>query len=123
MLEVKQTAYCASPYNSGPLNPATNIINAQILAKTATHYGFIPVSPVENFTHLDGDIGEREILELCIGLLLSCQCLYLAPNWRVSTGARIEQRVAEAAHLPILEVTLKEIKEAGHTWLTQEDQF
>ena len=47
MLEVKQTAYCASPYNSGPLNPATNIINAQILAKTATHYGFIPVSPVE----------------------------------------------------------------------------
>ena len=123
MLEVKQTAYCASPYNSGPLNPATNIINAQILAKTATHYGFIPVSPVENFKHLDGDIGEREILELCIGLLLSCKCLYLAPNWRVSTGARIEQQVAEAARFPIIEVTLDEIEQAGHIWLTKEDKF
>ena len=122
MLE-KKTAYCASPYNSGPLDQATNITNAQTLAKTAAHYGFIPVSPVENFKHLDGDVGEREILELCIGLLLSCKCLYLAPNWRVSTGARIEQQVAEAAHLPIIEVTLDEIEQAGHTWLTEEDKF
>ena len=122
MLE-KKTAYCASPYNSGPLDQATNITNAQTLAKTATHYGFIPVSPVENFKHLNGDVGEREILELCIGLLLSCQCLYLAPNWRVSTGARIEQQVAEAARFPIIEVTLDEIEQAGHTWLTKEDKF
>ena len=90
----KKSVYCASPYNSGPLSLADNITNAQTLAKTANFNNFVPVSPVENFRHLDGEVDERKILELCIELLLSCDALYLAPTWEGSTGARIERRVA-----------------------------
>ena len=119
----KKSVYCASPYNSGPLSLDDNITNAQTLAKTAQHYGFVPVSPIENFRHLDGEIDEREILELCVELLLSCDVLYLAPTWEGSTGARIERRIAKAARMPIVTLTYDEIEEAGFKWLTEPEKF
>jgi len=119
----KKSVYCASPYNSGPLSLVDNITNAQTLAKTAHFNNFVPVSPVENFRHLDGEVDERKILELCIELLLSCDALYLAPTWEGSTGARIERRVAKAARMPILSITYEEIEEAGFKWITEPEKF
>jgi predicted Zn-ribbon and HTH transcriptional regulator len=48
------------------------------------------------------DLPWVEYMEKDIPLLLSCDAIYLLPNWKQSNGARIEKAIAEASKMIIL---------------------
>jgi nucleoside 2-deoxyribosyltransferase len=110
-------SYIATPYNSGPLIVAENAKNGRTLAKYARLKGFNPLSPTENYNHLSDVVDERKIMELCINLLLLCDCVHFAPNWELSTGARIEHAIATATRIPIILVTHADLVSEKLSWI------
>jgi hypothetical protein len=66
--------------------------------------GHTPVNPMKE-NGLDGDGKPHEWVEYMerdIPLLLSCDGIYLLPNWKESNGARIEKVIAEHSKMLIV---------------------
>lgn len=66
--------------------------------------GFDPVNPTKE-NGLDGDGKQYEWIEYMrrdIPHLLSCEAIYLLPNWQDSKGARLEKHIAEELGMQII---------------------
>lgn len=63
-----------------------------------------PVNPMKENGLDDGGKPHEWIdyMERDIPRLLSCQAIYLLPNWKQSTGARVEKAIAEGLGMQIL---------------------
>jgi len=53
----------------------------------------------------DNDPNQRkEILKICIGLLMDCDYIYLLHDWQDSEGATFEKQVADFFNIPVFNV-------------------
>ncbi len=81
--------YVAHPYTK---NPRLNKIKAEILIKnlatknpTKTY-----ISPIHNFSVLEGIACENRILQHCKNVIDICDGVIFAPGWEDSKGCRVE---------------------------------
>lgn len=63
--------------------------------------GMIPINPM-NFVSADTDWNTA--MKICIGQLLTCDFIYLLPDWKQSRGARIERILAKLLQIEILSI-------------------
>jgi hypothetical protein len=72
-----------------------NFNNAE---KKLNEQGYNVINPMRAVP-FDPDKEWIDYMELDLDLMVNCDAIFLMPNWKDSTGARIEKRFAEVLHL------------------------
>lgn len=94
--------YVAHPLAS---DPPGNTEKARVVCREiAEKYpGIIPVTPLLTFSFLREPEDRERALAYCQSLLLRCDELWLAGDWRSSRGCLLEKQWAEIAAIPVFE--------------------
>ncbi|MCL6477850.1 MAG: DUF4406 domain-containing protein [Peptococcaceae bacterium] len=97
-----RVVYVAHPLAS---DPPGNIEKVKIMCKEIA-FNFsdvLPVTPLLTFSFLREPEDRERALAYCQSLLLRCDELWLAGDWRSSKGCLLEKQWAEGAVMPVFE--------------------
>lgn len=72
--------------------------------------GHVPVNPVTISEKLGKGLPHEAYMKRDIEWLVSCEGIYMLPNWQNSKGARVEKIVADACGIPEIKVKVLDRK-------------
>lgn len=78
-------------YIAGPISGTTDYIKRfSKAAEQLREMGHDPINPVAELAHLPANTPYKSLLFIGLGLLASCNCIYLLKGWEKSIGANRE---------------------------------
>lgn len=91
----RKLIYIAGPYRAPTINGIyNNIAEARKRMEWAWTHGWIPLCPHTNSAFTDGLVPDTVLLAGCLKLLSFCNAILLINNWRSSSGAVKEMKLA-----------------------------
>lgn len=103
-----KVVYFAHPYGGELENYGKSCGLAAILSDKYPNYHIF--NATRHFSQFKGRMNEGEIMNRCIDMVGRCDTLWLAPDWRESSGCTLEHFEATKLGLPIRYLTKDDFK-------------
>ena len=95
--------YIAAPYTANTHSEtAQNIIVARIMAERYWMKGYAVICPHMNTAFMSGLVPEYVFYEGTIEMLKRCDVVAFHPDWKKSSGCKVEYRVAKELNKEII---------------------